>query len=438
MDKETLSNYGWIVICVLVLAVMIALATPFGTFVADAIKSTTQGLFDVNQNALNSTGLINIGDKEFQCDHEYENSYCKHCGAVDPNHTHTYPATGLTAKCENCDYIKDHTCSYGSDNLCTMCGEEKILDYELKAADYKAKTGIDISSGDIVIPETFTALDGTKYRVTSIGNYAFCEYSSLTSVTLPDSVTGISSYAFQKCTSLKNINIPEGVTYIGVCAFQLCDSLESVVIPSTVRSIQGGAFYGCDVLTTINIPVATTYVGESTFNFCPLLTNISVDENNTSYCSVDGVLYSKDMKTIVRYPEGKIGTTYTIPSGVTKINDYAFRGCKSLTSIDIPNGVTVIGESAFHSCGSLTSIIIPEGVTTIDYETFAFCTSLINVTVPSTITNIDYEIFDSAKTTTINYNGTVEQWNAITKNNYWNNFSKVTKVICTDGTVTLS
>ena len=58
MDKETLSNYGWIVICVLLLAVMIALATPFGTFVADAVKSTTQGLFDVKQNALNNTGLI--------------------------------------------------------------------------------------------------------------------------------------------------------------------------------------------------------------------------------------------------------------------------------------------------------------------------------------------------------------------------------------------
>ncbi len=65
MDKETLSNYGWIVICVLVLAVMIALATPFGTFVADAVKSTTQGLFDVNQSALNSTGLINIDNQEF-------------------------------------------------------------------------------------------------------------------------------------------------------------------------------------------------------------------------------------------------------------------------------------------------------------------------------------------------------------------------------------
>ena len=65
MDKETLSNYGWIVICVLVLAVMIALATPFGSYVSDAVKSTTQGLFDTNKNALNSTGLINIGDQSF-------------------------------------------------------------------------------------------------------------------------------------------------------------------------------------------------------------------------------------------------------------------------------------------------------------------------------------------------------------------------------------
>lgn len=65
MDKETLSNYGWIVICVLVLSVMIALATPFGNFISTAVKSTTQGLFDTNKNALNSTGLINIGDQSF-------------------------------------------------------------------------------------------------------------------------------------------------------------------------------------------------------------------------------------------------------------------------------------------------------------------------------------------------------------------------------------
>jgi len=65
MDKETLSNYGWIVICVLVLVVMIALATPFGTFVSEAVQSTTKGLFDVNKSALDSTGLINIDNQEF-------------------------------------------------------------------------------------------------------------------------------------------------------------------------------------------------------------------------------------------------------------------------------------------------------------------------------------------------------------------------------------
>ena len=66
MDKETLSNYGWVVICVLVLVVMIALATPFGSFVSQAVQSTTKGLFDVNKSALDSTGLINIDDQEFE------------------------------------------------------------------------------------------------------------------------------------------------------------------------------------------------------------------------------------------------------------------------------------------------------------------------------------------------------------------------------------
>ena len=65
MDKETLSNYGWVVICVLVLVVMIALATPFGSFISQAVQSTTKGLFDVNKSALDNTGLITIDDQEF-------------------------------------------------------------------------------------------------------------------------------------------------------------------------------------------------------------------------------------------------------------------------------------------------------------------------------------------------------------------------------------
>ena len=100
MDKETLSNYGWIVICVLVLAVMIALAGPFGNFVAGAVKSTTAGLFGVNKNALGAAG-IEIGDQAFaNCEHTYENYKCTQCG-----------------------HIQEHTCNY-ENSQCTVCGKE--------------------------------------------------------------------------------------------------------------------------------------------------------------------------------------------------------------------------------------------------------------------------------------------------------------------------
>ncbi len=101
MDKETLSNYGWIVICVLVLAVMLALATPFGTFVADAIKSTTQGLFDVNKSALNSTGLINIDGQSFG-----EGGNGGQGSAGDQGETNTLPEVGKTAEEYTWDEIK--------------------------------------------------------------------------------------------------------------------------------------------------------------------------------------------------------------------------------------------------------------------------------------------------------------------------------------------
>ena len=102
MDKETLSNYGWIVICVLVLAVMIALATPFGSFVADAVKSTTQGLFDVNQNALNSTGLINIDGQTFG---EGGNGGAVNGGSGDQGGS-ALPAIGTSAEDCTWDEIK--------------------------------------------------------------------------------------------------------------------------------------------------------------------------------------------------------------------------------------------------------------------------------------------------------------------------------------------
>ena len=151
MDKETLSNYGWIVICVLVLAVMIALATPFGTFVADAVKSTTQGLFDVNQSALNSTGLINIDRQEFEsCEHDYEVTTTANCT--------TAGTTTYTCKLCGKSYSEETPAGHKIVNdTCESCGIQ-LITFTIDGTEYKAEPNMtfeqwinsDYNTGDYV------------------------------------------------------------------------------------------------------------------------------------------------------------------------------------------------------------------------------------------------------------------------------------------------
>ena len=233
-------------------------------------------------------------------------------------------------------------------------------------------------SGAVTIPETVT-YNGTTYSVTSIGNYAFTDCYSLTSITIPNSVTSIGWYAFSGCSSLTSINvdvnnpnycsidgvlfnkdkttliqypigntrteytIPNSVTSIGEYAFRDCSSLTSITIGNSVTSIGRSAFYDCSSLTSITIPNSVTSIGDYALGYCSSLTSI------------------------------------TIPNSVTSIGDYAFWYCSSLTSITIPNSVTSIGSSAFEGCSSLTSITIPKSVTSIGDYAFAYCSSLTTV-----------------------------------------------------------
>ena len=145
-------------------------------------------------------------------------------------------------------------------------------------------------------------------------------------------MTLINSYAFYDCTSLKEVTIPNSVTEIGDSAFLGCKSLTKVTIPDSVTKIGYGAFSGCTSLKEITLPagVSSIYYYCYIFSDCISLTAINVDENNTDCKSVDGVLFSKDMKTLWIYPAGKTNTSYTIPDSVTKIDRYAFSGCTSL------------------------------------------------------------------------------------------------------------
>ena len=186
------------------------------------------------------------------------------------------------------------------------------------------------------------------YKVTSIGNSAFYNCSSLTSVTIPNSVTSIGEYAFNSCYSLTPVTIPNSVTSIGEYAFAYCTSLTSVTIPNSVTSIGNSAFYNCTSLTSVTIPNSVTFIENSTFRSCTSLTSV------------------------------------TIPNSVTSIEGVAFSGCSSLTSVTIPNSVTSIGSYAFSSCSSLTSVTIPNSVTSIEYYAFSNCSQLGQITFERT------------------------------------------------------
>ena len=230
-------------------------------------------------------------------------------------------------------------------------------------------------SGSITIPATVT-YEGVNYSVTRIGNWAFEEYSGLTTINIPESVTSIGDGAFYYCRGLTTINIPESVTSIGDNAFNYCSSLTAINIPEGVTSIGDYTFANCSRLTEITIPEGVTSIGFSAFSGCSSLTAINIPEGVTS---IGGYTFS-----------GCSGlTAITIPEGVTSIGNNAFEGCSGLTAITIPGGVTSIESSAFYGCSSLTTIVLPESVKYIRSEAFANCSELLDVycyaeTVPST------------------------------------------------------
>ena len=183
--------------------------------------------------------------------------------------------------------------------------------------------------------------------------------------------------------NIKNVIINNGVTSIGNFAFSDCTSLTNITIPNSVTSIGDYAFYGCENLINITIPNSVTSIGNFAFCMCTSLTSINVDSNNEKYMSDNGVLYTKDKKTLIQYPSKKEKTEYIILQGTTSIGNYAFHYCTNLTNITIPNSVTSIGDDAFYICTNLINITIPNSVTSIGNDVFNGCISLTSINVDS-------------------------------------------------------
>ena len=233
--------------------------------------------------------------------------------------------------------------------------------------------------------------------VKNIGGSAFRNCESVTEVTIGNSVETIGEYAFRNCKSMTEITIGSSVTSIGNGAFLYCDNIREVVnysslnivagktdyenigrnayfvhtpsserpytkvqsnyptasqvtIPDSVTSIGNSVFLNCKSLESVTIPDSVTSIGENAFSGCTSLTGITVSESNPSYSSDGGVLFDKDKDALIQYPVGNDSKSYVIPDSVTSIEDFAFYGCTSITSITFPDSVSSVGYAAFYGC----------------------------------------------------------------------------------------
>lgn len=310
-------------------------------------------------------------------------------------------------------------------------------------------TGYTGTAADLTIPATIEGLP-----VTTIGSWAFGTASDAVNIILPDTLTTIESFAFFDATKLETIVLPDSLEIIDAWAFYR-SGLHSLCIPKNVSvignwaccempnlpaidvaeenlcycSVEGvlydkdvkaliaypagtstlvysicdgvtaiapGAFGNVQNLQTLNIPASVNNIAESTFELATALYHIHVDAMNTTYCDIDGVLYTADHKTLLAYPIARTDLAYTIaptteiiaasafayctameevnfPETLLAINEYAFTGCAGLIEISLPQSVITIQQCAFWNCQNLTSCQILHHVTTIGTDAFANC-----------------------------------------------------------------
>lgn len=290
---------------------------------------------------------------------------------------------------------------------------------------------------DIQIPE----------GVISIDDYAFDGCTSLRSLHLPNSVQYIHECAFRNCVNLKGIDIPDSVISIGQSAFSGCTQLSSVnlpegisiaseafkgcpgregdgsvpfidefgvrysdnrkillrmpedfkgeyIIPDGTEELHYGALEGCEFLTALTIPDSMSHL-QASFEDCISLENIYVSPNHSAYQSIDGVLFNKDLTTLVQYPAAKQQSIYLVPEGVTLIE--SFNHSQNLESIKFPKSLKLIDPYAFEGCRCLSSVNLSEGLEEIPCGAFAYCPSLQSVHLPNTIKVIRYSAFEGCE-----------------------------------------
>ena len=270
---------------------------------------------------------------------------------------------------------------------------------------------INSSITDLIVPES----------VIEIQNYALSNCKNIKSLVFPSSIQRIGVGAFEGCHLPEDIQIPsieiieddcfkgcswwnneiripEGVKHIGKNAFSKsaygANYVKNLIFPNSLETIDEFAFSGFEMLLSISIPRGLKSLHPTAFHKCKNLSQIDVDSRNDYFVStLGGVLYSKDVETLIRVPAGLRNTSFDVPSSVRIIMDDAFSDNTELGKVSLPNTLLKIGTGAFSGCVSLREIDIPYGVTELENDTFLNCKSLSVIDFPNTVKRLGDNCF---------------------------------------------
>lgn len=216
----------------------------------------------------------------------------------------------------------------------SISGAGEMYDYEFESA----APWEELNVKKIVIEE----------GITSIGEEAFLNLSSVEEVDIADSVEKISYMAFANCDQITDLILPDSITELSGMAIVYCDGLQSITIPKDIDITQ--------ILLNGDINLLRGNTN---------LVNIYISKNSSRYCDIDGVVYDKGGETLIHYPVGR--DTVSLDSGVRNIGEGAFQGCYKLEGLELPEGVETIGPNALYA----ESVYIPGTVKYIDDSAFS-------------------------------------------------------------------
>ncbi len=412
-----------LMIIITVLSVVPVAAFSGGAVIAQAVQSDEE-IFDyyiddvyeeayVDSINKNAEGDITFPETIGGYPAVYDSLYINNCDKV----TSVTIPDGLSVpsiSIEVCDSLKEIYIGDGVESVHISAAVPiENINVSKKNPNYTSVKGVLFNKDKTVLQRYPVGRTASKYTVpegvTVLGSSAFLDSVYLEEIKMPDTVKEIKGNCFNNCVKLSKISFSDSLETIGYSAFLNCDSIKSIKLPESVVAISAYAFLSCDALTDVEIPKNLKTLDFSAFNGCSeireiklgakitkmeysyyppfrnlsSLESITVDKKNKSYTSIDGVLFSKDKKELIKYPSEKSDSKYTVPSSVETIWQCAFEDSDNLKKIIFNDSLKNIGYLSFAYCDAITSVEIPDSVTNMAYRAFPDCDSLETVNIGS-------------------------------------------------------